>query len=119
MWVGWNSLVNEDALSKQKVLYMENLNLLSTDLNVVAETLNIAQRVAEECDKPFIEVHYNLPIVKSALKLQDTESPKYDNIFIAFGPFHITMTYFAAPGHLIDVYGAGYGGPEILTECDI
>ena len=74
-------------------MYIENLNRLPIHLDV-AETLNIAQRVAEECDKPFIVVHYDPAIAKPALQLQATESPKYDNIVIAFGPFHITMTYF-------------------------
>ena len=67
MWVRWNSLVTEDTLPKQKVLYMENLNQLPTHLDVVAETLTIAQRVAEECDEPFIVVHYDLAITKPAL----------------------------------------------------
>ena len=106
--------MNEEALSKQKVLYKENLNLLPIHLDVVAETLNIAQRVAE-CDEPFIVVCYDMVIAKPALQLQATEFPKYDNIFIAVGPFHITMTYFGAPEHLLD----GSGGPEILTECDV
>ena len=105
--------MTKDALSKQIVLYMENLNLLPTHLDVVAETLDIAQRVAEECDEPFIVVRYDLAIAKPALQLQATESSKYGNIFIALSPFHIT--YFAAARHLID----GSGGSEILTKCDV
>ena len=50
----------QDTLPKQKVLYMVNLNLLLTRLDVVAETLNIAQKVVEECDKPFIVVHFKM-----------------------------------------------------------
>jgi hypothetical protein len=84
-------------------------------LDAVAETLNIATRVAEACDELFIVVHYDLAIAKPALQLQGAESPKYDNIFIAFDLFHITMTYFAALGHLID----DSGGPEIHAECDV
>ena len=61
---------------------------LPTHLDVMAETLNIAQRVAEECDEPFIVVDYDLAIAKPALQLQATESPKYNNIFIAVSHHH-------------------------------
>ena len=39
MWAGWNSLITTDPLPVQKVLYMENLNLPPTRLDVVAETI--------------------------------------------------------------------------------
>ena len=50
-----------------------------------------------------------------ALQIQAMETPRFDNIFIAFGPFHICLAYFGALGHLMD----SSGGPEILTESDL
>ena len=115
MWPGWNSQITIDPLPQQNILYMENLNLPPTRLDVVAETLKISQRVAEECGERYIVVTYDLAIAKPAMQIQDTEAQRYDNIFVAFGAFHITMAYFAVLGYFID----GSGGPEVLTENDV
>ena len=115
MWTGWNSLITEDPLPKQNVLYMENISLPPTRLDVVVETMKISQQVASECDEEYIVVHYDLAIAKPALQIQATESPRFDNLFIAFGHFHICLAYFGALGHFIE----NSGGPEILTESDV
>ena len=60
-------------------------------------------------------VHYDLNAAKPALQIQSTEAPKYDNLFICFGPFHIMMSYFGSVGYLID----SSGGPEILVDADV
>ena len=95
MWSGWNSQITEDKLPQQRVTYMDNLNLPPTRLDVIVETLKISQKVAIECGERYIVVHYDLAIAKPAMQIQFTESPKYENVFIAFGPFHICMAYFA------------------------
>jgi hypothetical protein len=115
MWTGWNSLFTEDPLPKQNVLYMENISFPPTRLDVVVETMKISQQVASECDEEYIVVHYDLAIAKPALQIQATESPRFDNIFIAFGPFHICLAYFGALGHFME----NSGGPEILIESDV
>ena len=115
MWTGWNSLITDDPLPKQRVLYMENLALPPTRLYVIAETLRISQKVATECDERFIVVHYDLAIAKPALQIQAADTPRFDNIFIAFGPFHICLAFFGAIGDFIE----SSGGPEILTESEV
>ena len=115
MWAGWNSQITEDKLPLQTVGYMKNLNLPPTRLDVVAKTLTISQQLAQECNDPIAVVHYDLPIAKPALQVQAEEKPKYDNIFICFGPFHIQLAYSGALGHILD----GSGGPYILTENDV
>ncbi len=115
MWTGWNSLITEDKLPKQKIMYMENLNLPPTRLDVVAETLRISQRVAHECQDEFIAVHYDLAVAKPAMQIQVEEAPRFDNIFICFGPFHIAMAYFGALGHILSCSG----GPQILTDTEV
>ena len=115
MWVGWNSQMTDDPLPKQKIAYMENLTLPITRLDVVAETLRVTQQVAQECGQEYGVVHYDLNAAKPALQIQSTEAPKYDNLFICLGPFHIMMSYFGSVGYLID----SSGGPEILVDADV
>ena len=87
MWDGLNSLITDDPLPQQNVLYMENLTFPPTRLDVVLETMKISQKVASECDEGYMVVHYDLAVAKPALQIQATESPR----FIAFGPFHISL----------------------------
>ena len=115
MWTGWNSLVTDESLPCQRVLYMDNITLLPTRLDVTMETMKISQRVASECGEAYMVDHYDLAIAKPALQLQATEAPGFDNLFIAFRPFHKCLAYFGAIGHFIE----NSGGPEILTESDV
>ncbi|XP_044760189.1 uncharacterized protein LOC123317646 isoform X2 [Coccinella septempunctata] len=46
------------------------------------------------------------------MQIQSEERPKYDNVFIQLGAFHIQMSYFKAVGK----YMEESGGPYILTE---
>jgi hypothetical protein len=115
MWAGWNALITNDPLPIQTISYMDNLTLPPTRLDVVAETLRISQQVASECDKQYAIVHYDLAVAKPAMQIQQAESPRFDNIFIMFGAFHIEMAYFGALGYLVD----GSGGPQILTYTEV
>ena len=69
-WTGWNALVTEDTLPLQKVLYMENITLPPTQMNVVLETLKVSQKVAEECGQEYAFVTYDLAIAKPAMQIQ-------------------------------------------------
>jgi len=66
--------------------------------------------VAAECDEP-----YDLATAKLALKIQANESPKYYNVFVCFGVFHIQMAYFGARGYILEELG----GPQILTDTEV
>ena len=94
---------------------MENLTLPSTRLDVIAETLRISQEVSRECGDEYAIVHYDLLMAKPALQIQAAESPRYDNIFVCFGPFHTEMAYFGALGHFLD----GSGLVEVLVEAGV
>lgn len=49
------------------------------------------------------------------MQIQVTESPRFDNVFINMGGFHIQMSFFKALGKYIDSWGI-----EILLEkCNI
>ena len=94
---------------------MDSISLPPTRLDVVAETLNVSQKVASECGEKFSIVHYDLAVAKPAMQIQAQESPRYDNVFICFGPFHIELAYLGALGYFL----ADSGGPHILTETEV
>jgi hypothetical protein len=71
--------------------------------------------VKEECNQKYCTVTYDLAIAKPALCIQKMESPRYDQLFIQLGPFHILMSYFKAVGKYISESGL----PHILTESGV
>ena len=115
LWAGWNSLNFPDTSIMHKVWYLPQINQSPTTTTVVAETMNRAQRIAHECKKKYIAVTYDLAIAKVAMKIQATEMPKYDNIFINLGAFHVKMAFLKVLGKFIDESG----GPYILNECSV
>ena len=115
MWVGFNAKYYVDNLPKQVVLYMPSMKHPITSLSVVQETLRMTQRCAQECNQKYGVVSYDLNAAKPALKIQATEKPQYDDVFIMPGAFHIEMAFFKAVGKLI----AESGGPNMLTDCGV
>ena len=81
----------------------------------LCETLVYAQKIAEECNQDHIILTYDLGIAKSAMEIQITDSPEFDNIFINLGGFHIEMAFFKALGKYID----GSGLIDILSQAEI
>lgn len=112
MWAGWNNLKINESFPVQNVCYLPPINESPTSLSVVAHTLNTAQNIAVACQQNYISVTYDLAIAKLAMQIQSEERPKYDNVFIQLGSFHIQMSYFKAVGKYIEESG----GPYILTE---
>ena len=72
-----------------------------------------SQCIANECGKTSIVVSYDL--AKIAMQIQAEESPKFDDIFVALGSFHIELAFFSAMGKIVSESGA----PHLLTECGI
>ena len=79
--LSWTNNANMDWLeltghrwksTMSDVLYMENITLLPTRLDVIMETMKIWQRVTSECDEVYMVVHYDLAIAKPALQIQAT-----------------------------------------------
>jgi len=73
---GWNSRIHHDKLPQQSIGYMENIALPPTRLDVVQETVHLAQKVARECGEKYTIVTYDLATAKPALQIQSLESPK-------------------------------------------
>lgn len=47
--------------------------------------------------------------------IQYIEKPKFSNLFIFLGSFHIELAIFSIFGKII----AESGGPDILNECEV
>lgn len=94
MWVGFNYDHTIETLARQKVCYLPQINQSPTSNAVVMHTLKMSQRVAEECDQQYISVTYDLAIATKALAIQFEESPRFDNVFIQLGTFHIELSFF-------------------------
>ena len=77
--------------------------------------MKTAQKLAEESGKQEIAITYDLAIAKMALQIQAEEFPRFNNIFISLGSFHIEMAFFHAVGKFI----AESAGPTLLTECGV
>lgn len=115
MWTGYNSLIFEDKSSLQKVSYLTPINASPTDNSVVHLTLKMAQQIAEECNSKYMQVTYDLAIARTAFGIQCQETPKFDNVFIHLGGFHIIMSYFKAVGSFIDDCGI----TNIMVDSEI
>ena len=113
IWTGWNTQLTKDPL--QWIGYMENMNLPPTRNDVVAKTMWVSQKVATECGEQYALVYYDLAIAEPALQIQAQDSPKYDNVFVCFGPFHIQMAFFTSLSYLITESGC----PQILTDSEV
>ena len=59
-------------------------------------------------------VTYDLDVARNALKIQATDQPLYDNVFIQFGAFDIEMCMFRAIGKIISESGI----PEMHYQRD-
>ena len=116
MWVGWNS---QNTVSvhdeKQHIAYLPQINHSPTSSSVVKKTMEIALKIAKECQKKEIAVTYDLAIAKVAMQIQAEEAPMFDKLFINLGAFHIELALLGVLGKYLDASG----GPFILNECHI
>ena len=115
IWVGFMSKYYVDNLPQLVVRYLPNMRQPITGLDFIQETLVLTQRCVQLCRQPYGVVSYDLNAAKPAMQMQATEKPKYDNVFIMPGVFHVEMAFFKALGKLIEVSG----GPTMLIETDV
>lgn len=115
MWLGFNCMMFTDHSEKQKVEYLSPINSSPTSYATVNETLIMAKEIAEECQQDQIIVTYDLAISKMAMQIQQKEKPKFDNILINLGAFHLEMAFFKAVGKYIDSSGL----VEMLVQAEV
>lgn len=102
MWTGFNCRLLEDNSLKQKVSYLTPINSSPTNIAVVVNTMEQAQTIGKECNQSYVQVTYDLAITKIALKIQAVEKPRFDNLFIHVGSFHLMMAFFKSLGTFIN-----------------
>lgn len=115
MWRGWNAYTVKDPLPIQNIGYVKNICHSPTQLNVVKLTMDKAEKLRQEVGEEYMLDTYDLAISKPAWRIQDTEIPSYDKLFIETGPFHFVMPYFAGMGYYITFSGMD----EIMVQCEI
>lgn len=93
-WYAWNSERTTDSNPIQKIGYLPNINASPTSDAVVKKTLEVAQKVAEDCEQQYIAVTFDLAIASKAYRIREDLSPSFDNIFISMGAFHTELSYF-------------------------
>lgn len=89
-WFAWNSERLVDSNPIQNIGYLSNLNMSPTSDAVVLKTLQIAQ----ECNQTYIIVTYDLAIASKAYRIQTNLAPRFDNVFVTMGAFHIQLSFF-------------------------
>ena len=115
MWRGWNSITTEDSLPVQNLGYMESINLPPTQLNVVQLTMQKSEQLRQECGEKYMLTTYDLAIAKPAIRIQETEAPLYDKLFIEMGAFHLRNSYFSALGYYLTMSGLD----ELLVTSEV
>ncbi|CAH2228320.1 jg1066, partial [Pararge aegeria aegeria] len=115
MWVGFHSKILIDDSRVQKVSYLTPINESPTNHSTVLKTLELSQDIANECQAPYIQITYDLAIARTSYCIQAQESPRFDNIFIHLGAFHIELAFFNAVGTFIEDCGLS----NIMTECEL
>ncbi|XP_045036882.1 uncharacterized protein LOC116935578 [Daphnia magna] len=115
MWTGWNSRIVKDVLPLQRVCYLPAIDASPTRADVVKKTMERSVRILKECNQKYISVTYDLAIAKQVLCIQSMEKPKFNNLFIQLGSFHIFLSFFKAVGKFI----AESGAPYALTESGV
>lgn len=102
MWVGFNfKFIRDFNIAQQKICYLAPINESPTGKDVVVQTMKESQEIAKELGEKCINVTYNFAIAKMAMQIQATEKPRFDNLFIHLGAFHIMFAYLFAVGKFI------------------
>ena len=115
MWAGFMGRFYVDHLPKQRFLDMKNIPEPPTNKYVIVQTLKVTQACTAELGQRYGVLTYDLDVAMNALKIQSTESPTFDDVFILFGVFHISICLFRAIGKLI----SESGGPQLLVDADV
>ena len=77
--------------------------------------MSLTRKCAQECGQQYGLVTYDLDVAQRAVKIQVTESPKSDDVFVMFGAFRLQMCLFRAIGKIIKESGM----TEMLVEAGV
>ena len=115
LYYGYLSRYVTDDLPCTVVTYMDPISLPPTRNDVVCETMVRSLRVSEEMKQKYAIVTYDLAVALKAYSIQAVQTPKFDNLIILLGNFHIELAFFGAVGTFI----ADFGAEHLLTESGV
>lgn len=93
-WFAWYSERIVDSNPLQKIGYLPIINASPTSDAVVLKTMDMALKLADECNQDYIVVTYDLAIASKAYKILADSNNKFDRLFINLGAFHIELSFF-------------------------
>ena len=115
MWLGFNSMISAYHSLIQKVEHLPLINSSPAFYAIVNEALAIASQIAEKLQQELIIVTYDLAIAIMTMQVQENEKPKFNNIFMNLGAFHMQIAFFKAIGKHINASGL----VEILVQAEV
>lgn len=93
-WFAFHSQRILDQNPVQRIGYLPNMNSSPTSEATIKKTLEIAMKIADECNQPYSIVTYDLAIASKAYKIQRDMTPQFDCVFITLGAFHVQLSLF-------------------------
>ena len=94
------------------VTYVDPISLPPTKNDVVCEPMVRSIQVSKEMKQKYAIVTYDLAVALKTYCMQAVQAPKFDNLIILLGNFHIELAFFGA----VDTYIADSGVEHLLTE---
>ena len=91
---------------------MDPISLPPTKNDVVCETMTRSIQVSKEMKEKYATVTYDLAVSLKTYCIQAVQTPRFDNLIILLGNFHIELAFFGAVG----TYIAHSGVEHLLTE---
>ena len=86
-----------------------------TSSDVVRETMVRTLKIAQEANQEFAVVMYDLAIAQKAYTIQALEAPRFKNLLILLGNFHLELAFFGAVGTFLN----GSGIETVLAESGV
>ena len=76
------------------VTYVDPISLPPTKNDVVCETMVRSIQVSKEMKQKYAIVTYDLAVALTIYCIQVVQAPKFDNLIIILGNFHIESAFF-------------------------
>ena len=94
LYAGFISQFIVDYLPVQRLCYNDPISRSPTSSDVVRETMVRTLKIAQEANQEFAVVTYDLAIAQKAYAIQALEAPRFKNLLILLGNFHLELAFF-------------------------
>ena len=92
-----------DVLPQTTIAYMDPIFLPPTRNYVVQEIMIRSVKIAQETNRRYAVVTYDLAIALNAYCVQALQSPTFDNLIILLGNFHLELVGDGSTGRRAEV----------------